>query len=115
MSNNPIEHKDFIIQMQGNGFRLVPNAAGTVASFWVVGPRIRSVFAFMRSFSEAFDIEEDSEDKILEAAIEIIKGVIDSSRIQDLEEYTYEYRGGKFILVENVKWWAKTLRVRLST
>lgn len=116
MNTNPIEHNNFIIQMQGDGFRFMSNVSGTVASFWVVSanPVIRSIFAFSRSLTDGFESEEESDEKLWESAINIIKSKIDENRIQDLEEYTYEYRSGKFFPVNNVNWWNKTLRARLG-
>ncbi|HSW88863.1 MAG TPA: hypothetical protein VLG12_06900 [Candidatus Saccharimonadales bacterium] len=108
----PIEYKNFVIQLQGEGFRPGINIAGRIASFWVVRkqPQTRSIFAFAVSMLDAFEGKIDPEEEILNSATEFIKQYIDGNKVQDLEEYTFQYKSGKFISDENPKWWTKSLK-----
>lgn len=118
MTNTPITYKDFTIQLQGNGFRIIPNVSGKVASFWVVNKenkekKIRSIFAFARSLMDSFENVGESEDKILDSAVSLIKKYIDDGSIQDLEEYPFEYKSHQFLINLNANWWTKTLKTQL--
>lgn len=112
MMNKPIEHSKFVIQIQGDGFKDSPNIAGRIASFWVVSKehKIRSLFAFVRSLTDAFENEGETEEKILDSAVTLIKQYIDKGNIHDLEEYTFEYKSHQFLPQNNPNWWIKSLR-----
>jgi hypothetical protein len=116
MIDKLIQHNNFTIQLQGDGFKPASNIAGKIASFWVVRklPQTRSIFSFATSMLDAFEGEDDSEEKMLNSAVEIIKQYIDENKIQDLEEYTFKYQSHKFILEENAKWWTKSLKTFLK-
>jgi hypothetical protein len=117
MISKPIEYKKFVIQLQGSGFESLVRAAGKVASFWVVSndPKIRSIFAFSTSMMDFFENQGDTEEKILELAVFVIKQYIDENRVEDLEEYTFEYRSHQFMNVNSASWWTKTLKSSFSS
>ena len=110
------QYNNFVIQSQGDGFAPASNIAGKIASFWVVRktPQTRSIFAFATSMLDAFEVEDDSEEKMLTSAVDLIKQYIDGNRIQDLEEYTFKYQSHKFVVDDNAKWWTKSLKTFLK-
>ncbi len=114
--NIPIKHSNFTIQLQGSGFKMMADRAGRVASFWVVNDKkdIRSIFAFANSLLESFKSEGESEAKMIDDAIFIIKKYIDENKVKDLEEYTFAYENHQFIFQENANWWNKTLKKTLD-
>jgi len=116
MINKPIEYKNFVIQLQGEGFKPLVNAAGRVASFWVVSkePKIRSIFAFATSLLDFLENQGDSEDKILDLAVFLREQDIDNRKVKDLEEYTFQYKSHQFIPDDNAGWWQKTLKSSLK-
>lgn len=112
----PINHGGYVVQLQGDGFRFVSNLAGKIASFWVVnkGKNIRSIFAFATSMLDSFAHTDNSEDEMIEKATSLIKEYIDSNKIVDKEEYTFQYKTHQFIFEENPSWWIKTLKSYLK-
>ncbi len=112
MINKPVEHNKFVIQLQGSGFRATPNIAGRIASFWVVNKEqdVRSLFVFALPLTDAFENDGDSEEKILDSALSLIKQYIDKGSVQNLEEYTFEYKSHQFSVRDNPNWWVKSLK-----
>ena len=104
--------KGFDIELRGKGFLQLPNAFGKVASFWVVNPEreLRSIFAFGYSMLDAFAYTVPPEDVLVSEAIEKIKEYIKNDAVDDLHEYTFEYKDGQFIYDEHVPWWRKNLK-----
>lgn len=104
-------YKGYTIQSQGDGFQLMPNTAGRIATFWVVNEnkKVRSIFVVARSLTDSFSHIDQSENLIIDELIVLIKNYIDKEKINDLEEYTFEYKNGQLLSVSDPKWWNKTL------
>ncbi|OGG14028.1 hypothetical protein A2773_05770 [Candidatus Gottesmanbacteria bacterium RIFCSPHIGHO2_01_FULL_39_10] len=109
-------YKGYTIQSQGEGFQVMPNSAGRIATFWVVNEdkKVRSMFVVARSLTDSFSHIDQSEDLIIDELIILIKSYIDGEKVKDLEEYTFEYKNGQLFYDSDPKWWNKTLRKYFS-
>lgn len=107
-----LNYKGYDIEQRNEGFKPLPNVLGKVTSFWVTNEPegIRSIFAFAYSFLDALAYSPSSEESLLQEAVTEIKTYIDKKKIEDLEEYTFEYKVGKFIYVKDASWWQKDLK-----
>lgn len=112
MENNIIAYNSFEIEKRDKGFVTLPNSFGKVISFWVINKEknIRSIFAFAYSALDAFAFTLPSEESLVVEAINKIKEYIDTNKINDLEEYTFEYKGREFSLNQSAEWWKKDLK-----
>ncbi len=108
----PHTYKGFTAQPEGDGFQILPNVAGKIAKFWVVNKErnIRSIFVVARSLLDSVSHDDQPNNQVIEEFLNIIDSAIDNDEVKDLEEYTYEYENGQFLLKNNPSWWQKTLK-----
>lgn len=104
------EYKGFRIVPRFDGFQLAPDRPMGIASFVVSKNDIICVFAFGVGLLSQIAEEDFTEEDLWDGAQLAIKDYIDSDRIGNLEEFTFELQNREFVEVEDVKWWDKKLR-----
>jgi hypothetical protein len=103
------DYRDHAIYRRQPGFEYTPVLLGRIASFLVSGPgRHLAVFAFMVPMlaEETGEVTPDS--TLLNAAADIIRAAIDRGALPARLEATYEYRNGRYVAVDNPRWWVPT-------
>lgn len=105
-------YKEHEIFLRRPGFEPIPNAFGKVASFIVHSKENQtSLFAFAYSGMEALQQATSNpivEIDLLNKGIKIIKEYIDKNKIQNNQEYTFNYQNDNYIEELNPAWWIKT-------
>jgi len=107
---DPKTYKGFDIVPHSSGFENSPGTIIRIASFIVRSKEIVSVFAFAESMLNRMSYPHLTDDKLLKEAKEIMEKYIENNKIENLEEYTFEYHASSYIDVNNPGWWNKTLK-----
>lgn len=110
IKNPVLKHKEFTIIAYSNGFEFVPGRLVRAAVFIVTNGESIIGFVFSDGGLLLRMAQPDLKDEVLlEKAINKIKEKIDTARLEDLEEYTFEYFPGNYV-ERNVIWWEKNLK-----
>ncbi len=110
-SYNRSSYKNFDIIPHGFGFEISPGTLIRIASFIVKNEKTISGFAFAEGMLNRMSHPEISDENLLVQANSIIKEYINTEKIQNFEEYTFELHHLDFIAVNAPHWWKKTLKI----
>lgn len=100
-------YKGYEIYQRLPGFEYTPIILGKIASYIVKKNNNVAIFAFSYSLLDAMADENLKEEKLLKAALEIIKKQIDNQKVENKTDYTFEYKPQSFFPVSNPQWWIK--------
>ena len=101
-------HHGAAIHQRQPGFEYTPIMLAKVASYLVQAPDgSLTVFAFLYSLLEGVGGAVVDEAGLLAQAVAVIGQELDAG-IGSGEDHTYEYHGGRFVAVEQPRWWIPT-------
>lgn len=87
------------------GFEFTPTVLAKIASYLVKAPNGQiSVFAFLYSLLLEATGQPLDEERLLAEVVDVIQRSIEAGRLGTVD-YTYEYRNGKFVPVDQPRWW----------
>ncbi len=97
------------IYLRQPGFEFTPMLLGKIASCLVHGPRgeVASIAAMYSLLLLAGD-QAPSEVRLLADLVHLIERLIDEGVIVDRYEATLEYRAGRWVAVDDPRWWMPT-------
>lgn len=100
-----IAHSEHEIYQRLPGFEFTPTMLAKIASYLVRAPHGQiTVFAFLYSLLLEATGQSVDEGRLLADAVDVIRQSIDAGRLEAVD-YTYEYRGGEFVIVDHPRWW----------
>lgn len=102
------DFSEFKIIDWSNGFQMVPGQLYTIASFIAKKGGFAAGFAFRLSYLDMVSREIDTQ-ALIKKARDIIKTCMDSGRVSNLDELTFEFQDpDDFVEVKNPTWWKKS-------
>lgn len=101
------KYSNFSIMSWSGGFKYSDGLI-SIASYLVTGEGITAAFAFAVSALTTMSHNLNPDDLLVEAE-KIIESHIDTGKVNDRKELTFEYHPNEFIEVTDPKWWVKSL------
>lgn len=101
-------YKDYEVEPWSDGFKIIPGTLTKISSFIVKKDRFATGFAFAMDMLERMAYSHIKEADIEKQVEDIIKAAIDSGKMKNLDEYTFEFCTGRFYEVNNPTWWTKS-------
>src|SRR3989344_4517744 len=102
------DYSNFQIESWSDGFKIVPGTLTASSSFIVKKDGFACGFAFAMGMLDRMAYSHIKDEDINNQIQKIMQTKIDSRELINLEEYTFEFRTGQFLEVQNPKWWKKS-------
>lgn len=102
------KYKNYQIEPWSNGFQIVPGTITSISSFVIKTENFGCGVAFAMGMLERMANPHISEEDVQSGVKKTLENLIDSDKIKNLEEYTFEFHSGKFVQVDNPSWWKKS-------
>lgn len=104
-STKLFEYEGYELLPHSFGFELFPNRFGSIAKYIVRKQNFVAGFAFAVPGLELFALPHITEPDLEAMAYQIIKERLEKEKVDELGEYTYEFRSGSFVEVKKPDWW----------
>ena len=102
------KYKNCQIEPWSNGFQIVPGTLTSISSFIIKTEDFACGVAFAMGMLERMASSHVSEEDVQSEVEKTLENLIDSGKLKNLEEYTFELHSGKFLQVDNPSWWKKS-------